>query len=524
MWYLEIGDRQRRRMRLRLPPEGLLVGESDECDLWLPGVDPPVRFVPFRQGVWIEHRNGETQTLTPGDSFTGDGVVVTCCRLIDEPPSTQPSLPTKTLFFNPETALVEQIETAVEIVEGVDAPRRIELDGDRFVIGKLAGCDIVLTDNYVSGRHARLALTARGWTIADLGSRNGTHLDGARVSEAVWPPDKPLTLGRTMLILRQNRDACELELPAGREYAGMIGVGGAMRRVFALIARLADLDATVLLTGPTGCGKELAARALHYQGKRREGPFVPVNCGAIVRELVAGELFGHVRGAFTGATADRRGVFEMARGGTVLLDEIGELPLELQPALLRVLEERTVRRVGDDRERPVDVRVVAATHRDLAAEVAAGRFRQDLYYRLAMMPIPLPPRAERLDDLAPLAEHLLRRESERQGVPAPTLSPAALDALCAHSWPGNVRELANVLARALILAAGRGRLEPGDLLLDATGLSAPGDGALSLEQAEKKAIERVLAVAPHRREAARLLGIAGSTLYEKLKKYGLDQA
>jgi len=295
-----------------------------------------------------------------------------------------------------------------------------------------------------------------------------------------------------------------------------------MRGLLSSLTRLAKTDVTVTLVGETGTGKDLLAAAVHEMSVRASGPFVVFDCGSIARNLAESELFGHERGSFTGAQGVHLGAFERAHGGTLFLDEVGELPLELQPRLLRALENRTVRRVGGGQDRRVDVRVVAATNRDLAGEVCAGRFRQDLYFRLAGAVLFVPPLRNRRDDVPGLARALLGDLGHHDV----TLSPAALEALARHSWPGNVRELKNVLACAVAFVDGQ--------LLDAHHLRLPeADGAelgleqlplagCSLQEIEREAIRQTLSqAAGNKSQAARSLGIAISTLYDKLKRHGL---
>jgi len=289
-------------------------------------------------------------------------------------------------------------------------------------------------------------------------------------------------------------------------------------RLLEVVRLVAGRDTTVLLEGESGVGKEVLARRLHFQSARRAGPLIPVNCGAIPQDLFESQLFGHAAGAFTGATKAHRGFFEEASGGTLLLDEVGELPLSAQVKLLRALEERRITRVGDSKERSADVRLVAATNRDLRAEVSAGRFREDLYYRLSVFPIRIPPLRDRPGDVLPLAERFLDQAGGR------ALGAAAKRALAAHLWPGNVRELHNVIERAAILSAGL-PVEPEHLGLDApTERTATGPDGSSLKDLEKQAILEALdACAGNRRQAAAQLGIALRTLQYKLKAYGLTR-
>jgi len=300
---------------------------------------------------------------------------------------------------------------------------------------------------------------------------------------------------------------------------GMIGDSSAMRRVYELIRRAAAAEATVLITGESGTGKELVARAVHYGGPRASAPFVPVNCAGIPEALVESELFGHVKGAFTSATSNRAGLFAAAEGGTIFLDEIGELAPATQAKLLRVLQEREVQTVGTDRARSIDVRVITATNKDLAALVARGAFREDLFYRLHVVTIDLPPLRERGDDVLLLTRHFLARLSQQAGRPMPTLTNRALDALRAYSWPGNVRELQNLLQRLVILTDGDE--------LDVTVLPTvmrfsvprePRSLDRTLAEIEREHIEAVLAsVAGNKTRAAAILGINRKSLREKLK-------
>ena len=321
------------------------------------------------------------------------------------------------------------------------------------------------------------------------------------------------------------------EVPASPEVAetGLVGSSEGMRRVQKAIGLAADSDATVLLQGETGSGKEVVARALHEHGRRRSMPFVPINCAAIPADLLESELFGHVKGAFTGATSDRRGAFRDAQGGTLFLDEIGDMPPTMQAKILRVLQDRVVTPVGG-RPSAVDVRVVAATHRDLPAMVAGGAFRQDLYYRLNVVPITLPPLRERLADIVPLAEHFLRLCADA-GRPGKPLTPDAASRLLRHAWPGNVRELRNVVERADVLVRG-GAIDAADLGLDEPGSSdgpdqedwLSGDLPTAVARLEKAMVGKALReTGGNRAQAAKRLGIQRQLLYAKIERYGLGQ-
>ncbi|WP_437973818.1 sigma 54-interacting transcriptional regulator [Sorangium sp. So ce295] len=324
--------------------------------------------------------------------------------------------------------------------------------------------------------------------------------------------------------LHAKSSALPLAAPWGEPATPLVAESPAMQRALDRARRVAPVDSTILLTGESGAGKERVARLIHGASARAAGPFVAVNCAAITETLLESELFGHARGSFTGATHDRAGLFEAARGGTLLLDEVGEAPPGVQAKLLRALQERQVRRVGENTSRPVDARILAATNRDLAADAAAGRFRRDLYYRLRVIEIRLPPLRERREDVLPLARALLAAASRRLDRPVAGFTPEAEGALERHGWPGNVRELENAVEHAVALARG-GVAALDDLPDDVRGAAPAGGGveepaARTLEGVERRAI--LAALERHggnQARAAAELGIGASTLYRKLRRY-----
>ena len=344
---------------------------------------------------------------------------------------------TKTLHTR--SAVVPPLPIRVRRIGGTEQDVA-RLEGGTLTIGAASSCDLVIPDESVSRRHVELELVPEGVLVRDLGSRNGTYYLGQRVERMIVSPGAMLTLGAARIAIEVAPDAVGVGEPlhlAG--FRGMIGGSPAMQALFGKIARLDGSLVPVLLLGETGVGKELVARAIHEGSRVAEGPFVAINCGAIARELVTSMLFGHKRGAFTGATDARRGAFGTADGGTLLLDEIGELPLDVQPMLLRALEAGEITAVGEDMPRRISVRVIASTNRALADEVAAGRFREDLYYRLAAVTLVVPPLRERLEDVPALAEAFARQE----GVPG--VPRELCDSLAHHPFPGNVRELRNLV-------------------------------------------------------------------------------
>ena len=353
--------------------------------------------------------------------------------------------------------VLELPRCALVVLSGPERGQERVVSGDLFQIGKAPENDLVLNDSTVSRQHCLITREAKGYLLKDLGSTNGTLLDGAEIKEAYLKPGAVITVGNIELKVRPYQERIELLPSEKTRFGEVVGKGVAMREVFGLLERLAPTDATVLIGGETGTGKDVLARAVHGASPRSSKPFLVVDCGAVVGSLIESELFGHEKGAFTGANAMRQGAFELAHGGTLFLDEIGELPLDLQPKLLRALEQRAFRRVGGSKEIRVDIRVIAASKRNLKMEVERGKFREDLYFRLAVVPVELPPLRERREDVPVLIDALLAQLSPGTTTLAPMrISKDALDALAGHDWPGNVRELRNVLERAAYLARAAG--------------------------------------------------------------------
>ncbi|MEZ4233537.1 MAG: sigma 54-interacting transcriptional regulator [Polyangiaceae bacterium] len=339
----------------------------------------------------------------------------------------------------------------VRVLEGADAGAFAEAKAGRLVVGSSSQCDLRLNDRAVSRFHAEFTATASGIALEDLGSTNGTRIGSVRIERATLPADVELGVGRTRLLLELG-DSHE-ELRGGRSRFGeLLGSSPAMQSVYSLLEKAAPTDVPVLLLGESGTGKELAARAVHDASSRAAGAFEVVDCGGLPPTLIESELFGHEKGAFTHAISARAGAFERAHGGTLFLDELGELPLEVQPKLLRALGEGEVRRVGGARRERVDVRIVAATNRDLRSEVNLGSFRADLYYRIAVMEVRLPPLRDRSEDIPELARHLLERIARERRL-SQVIEPGAelLSALQKQRWEGNVRELRNYLEQLAVL-------------------------------------------------------------------------
>ncbi len=449
----------------------------------------------FKIGPWACVYRHETNRVAGASDGLGDGTTVVALGAMGE------------------SIRIRKVRLVIISPSGEE--RRIALKSD-ISIGKRSDNDLMLDDDTVSGRHCRLFFRGGRVMVRDVGSTNGTFIDRIRVVEGELPGGTELLIGKTRLKLEYKEEVEELRDIDGEEIEGLVGNSSVMRQAAGLLRRIAPSDLPVLLLGETGTGKEIMARAIHRLGRASEAPFVAVNCGAISKELVESELFGHERGAFTGAQQRRAGAFEMANGGTLFLDEIGELPFSLQPNLLRVLEQGDVVRVGSTTPIKVSVRIIAATHRNLLHAVEEQRFREDLFYRLHVLPIHIAPLRAREGDVVRLARHFLRESSEGREL---EFSVSALEKLKQHDWPGNVRELKNCIARAIIFCRGD-RITADDIQLVHRGVVGQ---SISLEDSERQRIEQVLKECEWNKSmAARKLGIAKSTLHIKISKYELE--
>ena len=413
--------------------------------------------------------------------------------------------------------------------------RPVEIGRDPIVLGSAEGCGLRIDDPHVSRRHAEILRTPSGIVLRDLGSRNGTLVGRIAVKEVVLTSGAEIKLGNTTLHFEMGGEAGRLGHLAhdpvrDEELAGVptrfgpaIGTSPGMRRVFALLGRLAPTELTITFIGETGTGKDVLAHAVHQASPRAGGPFVVFDCGGVSAQLVASELFGHERGAFTGAIAQKVGRFELADGGTLFLDEVGDIPLELQPKLLRVLQEHEFERLGSTRTKRTDVRIVAATHRSLEEMVAAGTFRSDLYYRFNVFPIVLPSLRERRDDIPRLVRYFVQKFARAMNKQIETIPSEAMSVLAAYDWPGNVRELENAIERAVILTNGSALQVPLAEFQRRTSAPPPMDG--TLEATERQAILAALReanwVIAGPRGAARHLGLKRSTLVSRMQKLGI---
>jgi two-component system nitrogen regulation response regulator GlnG len=388
-----------------------------------------------------------------------------------------PSTHTQTAVLDPSATIVRQSGRGrFLVVKGPDRGESVPMSAERPVtFGSGTGNDVVLSDPTVSRRHLLAERGEDGVLVRDLGSTNGSYVQGARFKEMELRFGAEIHIGKTVLKYLPEEEVVELPPAEAQAFGQVLGWDPEIRKLFRMLADVAPSEATVLIEGETGTGKELLAEEIHAHSRRSNGPFVVFDCGAVPRELIESALFGHLRGAFTGAVIDRRGAFSEADGGTLFLDEIGELAPEMQPALLRAIDRRMIRPLGAPAYQQLDVRIVAATNRSLRGEVAARRFREDLYYRLAVVRIAVPPLRQRPEDIILLADHFLRQFGGNRRC---RLTPASLARLQRYGWPGNVRELRNVIERACLV--GRGDLidigelqeEPDESTL-AVGIPAP---------------------------------------------------
>jgi two-component system response regulator GlrR len=391
------------------------------------------------------------------------------------------------------------------------------------LVGTAEGATLVLADRAVSRVHARLELREDGLWVQDLESRNGTYVDDVRVERARIGNDGRLRVGATTITVRYDGQPRSIELWRAHRFGPLVGVSPVMRELFARLAKMAPTASSVLVHGETGTGKELVARAIHDASTRAGGPFIVVDCAALPESLVESELFGHAKGAFTGAVSQREGAVEAAEGGTLFLDEVGELPLSVQPKLLRVLESREFRRVGEASHRKADIRVVSATHRDLLSMVSTGAFREDLYFRLGVLVVTVPPLRARAEDITALAAHL---------APLTKLEPGLVVELERRPWLGNVRELRSFLERAQALGTTEALTMSAPAAPRGAGLETSVAGALRgpykevreawIEQLERAYFTELLE--RHARDvaaAAREAGVDRTYVYRLIRRYGL---
>jgi len=378
---------------------------------------------------------------------------------------------TRTVFLSEQHDLKYLRASQLVVADGADKGRALTIEKERVMIGRSSGADLTLNDPSVSYVHAEIVASPEGHRLRDLGSTNGIFMLGHRVRDVFLRPGSEFLVGNNLLRFQPLDTLVKIPLSLRDRFGQALGRSVRMRELFAVLEKAAASDLPILVRGETGTGKELLATAIHNYSLRKNRPMLVLDCGATPANLIEDTLFGHEKGAFTGAEAARRGLFEEADGGTLFIDEVGELRLDLQPKLLRVLEQQVVQRIGGVRPIPVNTRIVSATHRDLWGMVDEGLFRQDLLYRLSVVEVIVPPLRERPEDVPLLVDHFMtdfNRAREATGRDTLEIDEEALVFLQSHPWPGNVRELRNALERAMHLAEGR-RIRRSDLVLDLFG-------------------------------------------------------
>ena len=429
-------------------------------------------------------------------------------------------------------------KTKLLAISGPLQGREFLLNSDTFTIGSGPHNDLMIDDSTVSKRHCEIIIEESGYQIRDLNSTNGTLVQGVRVSSAHLAPGSEIQLGKSRIVFCPLQDSNDIPLSPNESLGKMVGRAIPMRRIFYLVETYAPSDATIMITGETGTGKEILAEEIHNFSLRKDKPFIVIDCAAISKELIESELFGHVKGAFTGANADRQGAFELADGGTVFLDEIGDLSPDLQPKLLRVLEKREIRRVGCNKVRKIDVRIISATNRNLSHEVNEGRFREDLFYRLSVVHLELPPLRRRREDVPLLVKRFITQLHGEDALRQIADSDRTMDILKRHEWPGNVRELRNLIELAFYsekrpvnlsaflsigtLRAGRANAEPeASFSTDKPFKDAKND---LIEEFEKAYLNDLLTRNRQNiSRSAREAGIERAYLQRLIRKYGMRE-
>ena len=527
-------------LRFRLEKEDTTIGRQSQADIYLPDARTS-------RGHAIVRRTSDGYQIldrsTNGTYVNGvrtraarlkdqDIITIGSCQIRFELETT--TEPPPTVAVGPEGGALSYdargerffyVRPVLMVSDGKRPPRRIPLHKEVLTVGSRPDADIRIHEPGERHFFQLLSVSETQFALRRFENADVSVDDRPVRGDVAVSPGTTIRVGKTFLKLLIEEGEDPLMPVETSLFEGMVGTTPRMHKLFGLIARFAQHDAPVIILGETGTGKELVARALHARSHRSRGPFIAINCSAISPHLVESELFGHERGAFTGADRARKGAIEAADGGVLFLDELGDMPLEAQAKLLRVLETRTVTPVGSFEPRPVDIRVVAATHQDLLGAVEAGRFRRDLFFRLLVLPIELPPLRERKGEIPSLVRHFLSQMGVDGRVPR--ITEAALQRLVAYDWPGNIRELRHVLVRALA-TNDRGVIDEKDLVFlspslrsrDKAGSIPPRVGTLA--EMEKREIERALRLCNNnRQQAARVLGIARSTLHMRMKKHGL---
>ncbi len=448
----------------------------------------------------------------------------------EDKPELQTTCHEKTLSFSLLTDVDKKSfllqHASLAFSKGPEEGQRYQINKEKITFGKQEDNDLVINDEFISRHHGEIYFRNGEFFIRDLGSKNGTFINGKRVQGSILASGSRIETGNTGFDFLLSEDTV-MSTDRKEDHLGdIIGKSRKIQALFTFCKKAASCDATVLINGETGTGKELIAKTIHSLSRRSHGPLITIDCGSIPRELIESELFGHEKGAFTGAQNQRKGAFERGNKGTVFLDEIGELPKEMQPKLLRILEEREFKRVGGDTHIPTDIRVIAATNKELNVEVTKGNFREDLFFRLYVIPISLPALRERKEDISLLTDYFINKNEQLKETGSQvTISDEALKKMTEYTWPGNVRELRNVIDRAIV-NSDMNQISAEDIQFIPTMKDENktfSSSHASLEEVEKQTIINALKAQDGNKKAtAKLLGIAYSTMCEKVKKYKIE--
>lgn len=449
------------------------IGSSLLCDISIPesGLDEFHFEVSSRNGRFLLKRNGGSELVVNKRSVTserflsdGDRIYAGSLVFLFNQRSMSRTGSTAVLA---EDSPPQKIKNASLIIKENDGERIYHLYGERqTIIGSSERSDLRIQDRFVSEQHCTIFFEQGRYFIRDNISRNGTFVNGVKTREAEIRSGSVIRVGRTEIIFRIEHPSTNLEIDNASEFCGIVGFSSQMREMFALIKKVSPSDIPILITGETGTGKELVARAIYKNSSRSDQVFIPLNCSSFSRDVLESELFGHVKGSFTGAVNNRKGIFEEATDGTVFLDEIGDMPLDLQAKILRTIEYGEIRSVGSNRPITVNTRIISATNRDLESACKKNLFREDLFYRLSVVHLHIPPLRERREDIIPLAERFLKRFAPTRDL---LLTPMTKEKLISYNWPGNVRELKNVMIRAVLFAKGN-NIDDSSIIFQPTGL------------------------------------------------------
>ncbi len=515
---------------LRIENGDVKVGSSLLCDISIPdsGLDEFHFEITENSDRFVIRKNGRSDLRINGKSVysemvltSGDRIEAGSLTFVFKDKIKERSISTAVLS---EDISEQEIKKAYLVIKEGENERIFHLPKDRHIsIGSSEKSDLTIKDKFVSERHCTIFFENGRYFIRDNFSRNGTQVNGVRTRDAEIKSGSIIRIGKTEMILRIEHSSVNLEMDDSTEFCGIAGFSNQMKQLFALIKKVAPSDIPILITGETGTGKELVARAIYKSSSRSDKIFIPLNCSSISREVLESELFGHTKGSFTGAVANRKGIFEEATDGTVFLDEIGDMPLDLQAKILRTIEYGEIRSVGSNRPITVNTRIISATNKDLDEATKNNQFRDDLFYRLSVIHLHIPPLRERREDIIPIAERFLKRFAPTREL---TLTSQAKDKLISYNWPGNVRELKNVMIRAILFARGD-KIEDTSIIFQQTGLKDYMDYAdrfikiKPLYQIEQEIITNAMKLYNgDLNSVAEKLDISVSELKEKIKRYG----